>query len=585
MAFLVPLVLALVPLAILPGSFFYFDVTPKVALLLWGAAIALLFFRGNAAAVASLLSTRAGRCFVLLLSAQVISLILATALSSDPALSFGGTNWRRLGFVTQSAIVLFTFLIAAHCASNKEVVRRSLWATALAGCLAAAYAILQYFGWDPLLQAETYHAGEGAFRIVRPPATLGHASYLATYLVFALFAALALAGRHRNLRWTACVVVPIGILMSGTRAALLGLAAGLIVLAVLKRPRWRQVAAVGAFVSLGFAGLLVSPAGERLRARVRWSIEDVRGGSRLWLWRDSLRMASAHPLTGTGLETFSARFPTYQSLELAQAYPDFYSESPHNVFLDVLTSQGLPGVAVLLALCTLAAVRARSNPPLFAGLVAGVVSLQFTSFTVATFIAFLSFAAIALRDADDAVVAEPRRVWRSVPVLLSAVLAIAGLRLAVSDWRLRAVKAELDAGRSHAAGIAYQSSVLWSLPGGSADLYYSRRTAALQNWSEALAAGKRATRTAEDPQNAWYSLAAIYAAVGDGAAVERSLGNAIRIAPNWFKPHWTLAELHLRQGRLPEAEQEAAVAARLSGSKYPEVLDTLRKIRRRRSGA
>ena len=96
----------------------------------------------------------------------------------------------------------------------------------------------------------------------------------------------------------------------------------------------------------------LSPAGERLRARAHWIGEDTAGGARPLLWRDSLRMAAAKPLTGFGLDTFSAEFPHYQSEQLARAYPDFYHESPHNIFLDALTAEGVPGLLLLLAVAS-----------------------------------------------------------------------------------------------------------------------------------------------------------------------------------------------------------------------------------------
>ena len=52
---------------------------------------------------------------------------------------------------------------------------------------------------------------------------------------------------------------------------------------------------------------------------------------------------------GFGPETFPAAFGPYESEGLAHLYPDFHYESPHNVALDALTSQGVPaeGLALL----------------------------------------------------------------------------------------------------------------------------------------------------------------------------------------------------------------------------------------------
>ena len=57
-------------------------------------------------------------------------------------------------------------------------------------------------------------------------------------------------------------------------------------------------------------------------------------------------MATVHPLTGFGPETFAAEFPRYQSVDLARLVPGFYHESPHNVAFDALTSEGIPGLLI-----------------------------------------------------------------------------------------------------------------------------------------------------------------------------------------------------------------------------------------------
>jgi Tfp pilus assembly protein PilF len=103
----------------------------------------------------------------------------------------------------------------------------------------------------------------------------------------------------------------------------------------------------------------------------------------------------------------------------------------------------------------------------------------------------------------------------------------------------------------------------------------------LQALAQSGAAAVRATRTAEDPFDAWYSLATLYASQNDAAGAERSLRAGIAANPNWFKPHWTLAQVLLVEGRMEEAGREAALAAELNAGKNPEVARTLEEIRAR----
>ena len=95
---------------------------------------------------------------------------------------------------------------------------------------------------------------------------------------------------------------------------------------------------------------------------------------------------------------------------------------------------------------------------------------------------------------------------------------------------------------------------------------------------QALESGIRAVTSAEDRQNAWYNLATLLATQNDATGVERSLRNAIAWAPNWFKPHWTLAQFLELTNRHEEALAEARTAVECDGNKDPEVTGTWKKL-------
>lgn len=579
MGILLPVTLALLPLLILPRVVFYYDIAPKVVVLLFGAGFALFFFEENRRALTALWKENYGRWFIALLAAQECSLLLSTVTSQSPWFSVGGSSWRRFGLLSQSALVLLVLLAAAHFATNRILRRRSLQAIAISGCVMAAYGIAQYLGWDPLLPAASYLSGEGIYQIVRPPATLGHAGYFATYLLFALAAALACFRTNRSLTWCAVALMPIAIVLSGTRAALLGLAAGAVCLVFLRRPSLRTIGVLSACAAGALVLLLLSPAGGKLLARVKWSADDTKGGARLLLWRDSLHLAGDHVLLGTGLDTFGAAFPRYQSVELAQAYPDFYHESPHNIFLDALTGQGVFGLFILFGLCSLGLRQARGNPELAAGLTAVLVSLQFTSFTIATSLALLILIAAMLPEVPLLETASKNILWKVVPAALALCLIVAGMRVMLADYRFQQAQSALDAGRMSEAFGGYLSAGHLANLGGRPDLYFSRRFSAARRLPEALTAGVQAAAGPEDRPNAFYNLAALHSASNDARAVEADLRAAIESSPQWFKPHWTLARLLAGQGRFEEANREAGRAVELDGGKHPEVTLTRDRIR------
>ena len=338
------LITALVPLAIAPGLVSAFDITPKIAIFLFCESALLVFCKNFVSGSRTLLQSMAGKLFAALLVGQLASMILSTLWSTNVSLSVYGSGWRREGLIVDSAILIFTWIVAVWLAEDAGRLRALLRVAAGAGAVGALYGIVQYFGWDPFLPSVAYQSGEGPFTIVRPPGTLGHADYFANWLVMIVFLALYLGkleddGRAKARAWIAALLAAFAIVLSGTRSALAGLMVGAAVCFVISRPKVNLRGLVAAATCVaGLAVLYVSPAGAKLRARVHWSMDDVYGGARLLLWRDSLQMAKEHPLLGFGPETFTTQFPRFESVALSRAYPDFYQESPHNMFLDVLTS-------------------------------------------------------------------------------------------------------------------------------------------------------------------------------------------------------------------------------------------------------
>ena len=596
----------LAPLALAPRLLFYYDITPKVALLLLGAAIALALASRELDSLWAFCGTRYGRWYAAAAGCALALAGIATVYSAHPALAWNGSTWRRMGALTECAVILAALWIAAYTVRSPARLVWLLRAMCAAGLMTSLYGVAQYFGWDPLLPKDGYAAGEGVFRIVRPPGTLGHSDYFAAFLLWPVFAGIALWREERSaagriLGAAAGAIGMIAILLSGSRGAVLALGVGLCVLAALLRPRLRTTVFAAAFVFLAMGVFYISPAGERLRARMHWIGEDRGGGARLRLWRDSLSMAAARPITGFGLDTFVAEFPHYQSEELARAYPDFYHESPHNIFLDALTAEGVPGFLLLAGVSVVAlAGGLRARPPnsalavaMLPAFAASLVAHQFVVFAAPTaFYFYLSAGVLAGAGASKSPVFRVPTAWRWALLVggLSAAgfLAVMAFRLVAADAALAAVDRRLDANDARGAADAYRKALSRGGPKVTADLYFSRRWAAVAgNASDtisklyygqvAVGAASLATKSPEQPQNAWYNLAVLTSA-NDAWAVEYSLRASIAAAPVWYKPHWALARLLATEGRLGEAEPEARRALYLDGGKDAEVASTMTEI-------
>jgi len=218
-------------------------------------------------------------------------------------------------------------------------------------------------------------------------------------------------------------------------------------------------------------------------------------------------------------------------------------------------------------------------------LIAVMVAQLFTAFVIPTCFFFYLTLALLIQPGSTRPVPLARMAACCCALLLTVYVA----RWFVTDRALASTSAALDRGDLAGAIVAHRQVLKWAPPGSSPELYYSRRLVDLAGKSndfrfkaqairEAANAVLNATRTSEEPPNAWYNLAAFLSMTNTPADVERSLREAIRAAPYWYKPHWVLAQLLVAEHRLDEARHEAEIAVECN-LKEPELLHTLENIR------
>jgi Flp pilus assembly protein TadD len=161
--------------------------------------------------------------------------------------------------------------------------------------------------------------------------------------------------------------------------------------------------------------------------------------------------------------------------------------------------------------------------------------------------------------------------------------------LTVSDFRLERFSQLASGRQAVVTAAAYNGLRDVNFGGPGEDLYCSRRLAGicgkggtaiarLECSQVATQAAARATGTADNPPNAWYNLAMFAAAHNDGRGTEKALRTAAEMAPNWFRPHWALANYLTLSGRKNEAVNEIERASLLAGGKHQEVAESLRMI-------
>src|SRR3712207_3296591 len=123
-------VLAAVPLAIAPGLSFYFDVIPRLSLLLTVVGACLFFRRDIASELAAFCSDRITKVFCVAALGFAVSLFVSTVFSVNASLSIYGSTWRRFGIITQIALLILTVLLAVDFAARRDRMRHMLRAFA-----------------------------------------------------------------------------------------------------------------------------------------------------------------------------------------------------------------------------------------------------------------------------------------------------------------------------------------------------------------------------------------------------------------------------------------------------------------------
>ena len=254
-----------------------------------------------------------------------------------------GMSWAKRPDLTAGAmltLILNSALFPIVFAAVREP-RHARWVCAafVAGTvLTAVYGLVTGAGADP--------ADEG--RLESPGI---NPNQLGGYLAVAAILAATLAGNRRlpaarRALWAgaAAVCLPLQ-LLTGSRGALLGLAAVLLAAPFLVRRSSR--AAVGALVALAIVLGAASFATVVPDAVVQRITTVQNGGSgRTDIWRMGLRMVQAHPINGVGAGNFSISTVDYLLRPGATQRAIYIVDEPkvaHNIYLEVLAELGAVG--------------------------------------------------------------------------------------------------------------------------------------------------------------------------------------------------------------------------------------------------
>ena len=255
--------------------------------------------------------------------------------------------------------------------------RRLSRALVFSGSAVAALALAQFFHVDPFAALGWVPASHGNTRML-VFATLGNPNFVAAFLAGLLPLTFSLASDSRRYRWLLLALSALqltAILVTGSRAPILGLGAALLWMTGLDAHRLTRVFALAALCLIALAAGISSPR----------NLSTTLAG-RSYIWRVSAPHLTEHFLLGLGPGGFAASFPDwevqYWSVNPGDRVRQFAAveDHAHNDYLEIFADYGLAGVlgflAVIFTFLWSARQRMRSKPdPFSVGASCGVVAL------------------------------------------------------------------------------------------------------------------------------------------------------------------------------------------------------------------
>jgi O-antigen ligase len=316
----------------------------------------------------------------------MLVLVLVSTLSAAFSIHRGKSLEAMLNLLAITGL----FLAAASCVRGIGMLRGVAFLQVLAALPVAALGLMQHFRPELLPAANSYPG-----RALGP---FGQPNRMGGYIVASIPVALALAltAQDRALR-TGLLIATFGLcfclVVTYSRGAWLGLAAGLLVLAA-TFVRWpellpRPVLLAAAIAAIAIPVLILLPSiltrvEARPSAAPAWNlpIDPEREGSgamRRAIWSGALSAALRRPVIGNGIGTFREAFDRAKSplMKRLEAEGGRTADQAHNHYLGLLAERGVLGLAaftVLTALVLGAAAKAMASgtPAMGRVLVAGL---------------------------------------------------------------------------------------------------------------------------------------------------------------------------------------------------------------------
>ncbi len=307
-------------------------------------------------------------------------LLLSTVFSKDVSASFFGSYYRHMGFsviLPLTSLALFMPLFSLR----KKDIQLLLFSIILFITLNSLYGIFQSVGLD---FSSSNGIGIKTPFSIRPTGFTGNPDFFAPLILFGIFPAVSFSLKFLHekkpllfsLFLSSFFIQTAAIIASMTRGTWVALFIGAISYCLIssifistgRKKIWKFVLPMlitaGILISAAIFSLIFIPKFATFFTDKILSIFTLNQKyfytgelvpvERPFLWRDTLYFCAdlfrQGSILGVGLENFNKYFMPYKSLELAQININKLYDNPHNFYLYILASSGIPGLLAFLSM-------------------------------------------------------------------------------------------------------------------------------------------------------------------------------------------------------------------------------------------
>lgn len=282
----------------------------------------------------------------------IISAAFSTFFAADRYIALFGYPYRLLGFTTilDMGVLYAAMVIAIRKPRDCRLVIGGILISAV---ISSLYAGIQVLKWDPF----TWGPQLG----VRIFSTFGNPDFYGQYLsVLAVSLIAILVFQSLTWRWRAFFILTLGIILYlvglvGTRSALIGIGAGVFCIALLwfrktkLQPKKGWCIVLLLLIGVTITGMIFSRT--LLSEKLNWYWIHRGFVQRGVIYETALREFADHPLFGVGPDNIGVLYFLYRPVrELGLRGPFYHDNSAHSWPLQILSTQGLVGFFIFIAI-------------------------------------------------------------------------------------------------------------------------------------------------------------------------------------------------------------------------------------------